>query len=432
MHRKARLSYGWIFIIFPWFTQIKILKFLLLKKEIIPNVLNISEPYVLPERVKIKNSFDKIPNYSLFSIHEPDLSLEKQEYPHIRFFNKNAFHGVKGYAPREPNNMAFIGPYYDGLQEDLCRQCYDYHATYAHLIDMYVTFTSVYCTKYFEFINLEKYYNFMEIRKYHDGKVIGYYPHVITVGNFNTYGFGHFFYDCLAPLLMFPQELIDMSYIAVNGKTEVYKIFYKALGLSLDKIIFIPSPRWVYCSNLYTPLNPLPHMTHYGKLTKTLSEKLRKAFNLDQIQPTKYFCVNRNNHTLPRYINNMKEIVEAANKKYPERNFLYLQDIDDFNQSAKEWATAKFVFSPNGSLLSKNLYMKEKGVLVVIIGSYTDNCIPLSACSHDVYTLHFRLPGMGQRVCTENIIDIELAMRVIGIGLYCVDNGHFNPNESFI
>ena len=361
-----------------------------------------------------------------------DLSLPKFDYDHVRYFNKTVFLRSEGFLPRNGNNSNYVGPYYDGIERDVNRQCWDHHASYVHLKYMYVTYTATFVLKNMTLIMLEKYYrNLGWIRSTNNGPVIAEYPNVIATGHYQIKVFGHMIADAIIPLLMFPQEIIDKSIIVLASHGKRFEYFFNVIGIPLERVIFLNDRQWIFAQNLYALVDPITHLQHYGILSLKFSQKLRHYYGVENVIPTKYLICVRRKSNYHRSISNIQEVVDHMGKVYPERNFEIFEDPYDMNESAKIWSSAKFVFGPTGSNMYKHYFLKEKSIIIVALANYLDNSIAIAAGAHDVFSLFFRLEGLVHLGSSSPPLNIKLAERLFSIGLYCVDHQHYNPSDTF-
>ena len=266
------------------------------------------------------------------------------------------------------------------------------------------------------------------IRAAYNGSVVSNYENIIGLGHTQIFQFGHFFMDILIPLLMFPNEVISKSYVALSAVSLKYQSYFKFIDFPVEKAIFLKRGEWTFASNLYMPIKPLDHLGHYGNLSASFAEKLRNYFNVTNIVPDKYYVTNRKvNNT--RYINNMNEIFQVLNNTFPERSFLILPDFNDFHEAAYWWCRAKLVFGPTGSNLFKHFIMSNNTILVVIASTYYDHALAAGAASHGVYSLFYKLKGMSHlKAHKPNIMNTTHASHIMRIAFYFLDHGHYNPN----
>ena len=395
-----------------------------------PDIIKIDHNYFMKSDVRIIDVINYIPQNCLVSFHHCNFSLHKPDKQYIKFYHKNMSSKMKSFLPTMPNNSNFLGGYSKYLEHDLNVQYWNYSGSWVHMKNMYSTYTGTFVTMNMSYIHLDKFEETFFIRNHPNGKIVGVYENVISLGHTQIFQLGHFFQDAVAPILMFPKKIIKKSYIAINSIAQNYIEVYQAIGIPLNRVILLNPTDWVFCKNLYSPIFPLPHLAHYGILIKKLSKQLRKYYKIDSIIPSKYIFSNR----LPsrrRNIGNMEEIVDTMNKVFPFYKFEYIQDNEIISSSAKIWATAIFMFVPTGSNCIKELFMKEKSVMVVALGDATDNCMALAAATHNVFTLFFRIYNLHHESYEPCIVNISLIVRVVKIALFCVNNGYFNPNENY-
>ena len=377
-------------------------------------------------------TIDKVPLYSIVSYHRQDYSLPRPHTRYIKFFMEGINKTMGSFLQYEPHNANYLGPYTPTLEDDLNAQFWNYSASWVHLKNMYTTYTSALVTEKREYVKM---FSLKFIHAHPDGNLIGHYQNAITLGHSQVFQVGHFFQDSIAPLLLFPNEIINKSVIIANAILKTingYQDAYNAFNISLDKIVFLKPEEWVFCDNLYTAIDPAPHLAHYGTIIQRLSMIMRRYYGLEKIIPTKFYFCNRTPGR-PRYIGNLHDVVAHANLVFPNYHFEYLHDELEMKKSAIYWAQAKFILAPAGSNCIREIFMKEGSIMIAALGDIMDNCMSLAAATHGVFTLYFRIPGMQHSPIKVEpaTLNIPLAMKVTKIGLYVIEHGHFDPNEDF-
>ena len=388
--------------------------------------------------VGVVKEIDYIPKQYIISTHFVNCNLPKPEEDLIRFFdkkNKNTYDHVGGFSPPTPGNPTYVSGFYPELEDDLNYQSWNHNCTYVHLKNMYTNFAGSLVTENFEYIGLLGRDNWV---KPHDNATVKYsYDSIIALGNRQTTYFGHWFHDVLAPLTLFPEEIVNKSLIIRYDKTECPLSTIFAFGIKKSQMLILSEgDGWIFAKNCYTTI-PFPHLRHFGKMMLILYQKFSKYYNLENIIPSQYYISNRPQN-LNRWISNMNDIFFAFKSKFPDINFVYLTDSMSIQESAIQWASAKFIFTPTGSNCVKTVFMKPKSIIVICLGDLTDNFSALISSSHGVYTLFFRIKTMkhyGQvdkKKGYTNECDIQLALRVCEIGIYVSKNGKWNKSETFL
>ena len=382
---------------------------------------------ILPQQIQVQQKITFIPQNNFISKTTINCDIPKPEYDLIRFIDyPEAYEGLPGFYVVTKGNPDFHSGFYDTIQDDLNYQTWHHNATILHLKNVYTTYSSAIVTKDFSFIQIDK-NEFC--RKYENGNIIGSYDVVIALGNTQLICFSHFIYDVLSPLNLFPEDLLKSAHILIYTSIPASLEPLQLFGIQPSQYINITKMQWIYANELYTTM-PQPHVLHFGALFAKLSTRLRQFYGVDNITPTVYAVTNRKKG-LHRHIRNLDAILPTLKSTFPKYNLQYYEDIFTLREIAHTWCTFKFVFAPTGSNCVKNVFMKEKSVLVVILGSVTDNSICLSAGSHGVYTLYGIIKGMPHWGYGRSMIDINLATRLFDIGLYCSDHGHWKENETF-
>ena len=355
-------------------------------------------------------------------------SLSKRYF--IKLFDQdNSFQGAEGFTGLVIGNSFYTSSYYKGIEEDMNMQTWNQTGEILHFRDIFTTFSAALVTYNMTFMNLEKSQHF--VRRNHDGPVIASFDHVIALGNTQLSYFSHFLYDFFMPLSLFPQELISKSFFTLNSKMFQCPEIYEMYGIKPWQIILLKMGEWVYARNLYTTY-PQPHNKHYGKIVKILSDKLRKGYKIDHVIPTLYAVANRGKKE-KRYISNLEEAFSTLCKTFPKINFTFMKDPRGIRDSALLWSRCKFILLPTGSNCVKHLFMKERSVMVVLLGDLMDNCIGLTAAAHEIYTLYFRVSSIPHDlIVSNNTVNIPLMIQAAKIGLYCCEHDRWDPNCDFV
>ena len=373
----------------------------------------------------------KIPKQNLISQTFVNCDLPKPEVDYIKLFyiDENSYIGFKGFLPTLPGNPYFSGGYYPGLEKDLNYQYWNHNSTYVHLKNILTTYTSALMSLDLIYFHLDP--NQPWARAHPEGEIIAAYENVIALGNTQLGAFSHYYFDLLAPLTLFPQDVIENSNIIIpfNTASPLEPIY--AFGVKKEQLIILHPKEWIFSRNCYSTIPP-PHIRHFGSMIKIVSDKLRSFYKLESIIPTNYFITNRKPGEF-RYISNMLDVYQAIHDYYiNEYNITFLDDPKDMKKMTQTWASAKLMFVVTGSTCIKSLFMKEKTVMIIALGNIMDNIQPLYAATHEVFTLTFPVKGlMHFRKWTNFTINISIAIRVFGVGAYCAKHGQWYQNESF-
>ena len=243
--------------------------------------------------------------------------------------------------------------------------------------------------------------------------------------------FGHWFHDVLAPLTLFPFDIIQRSFIirAFDTAVPIETIF--AFGVKEEQILILHHKEWIFARNCYSTIPP-PHNRHFGLMMKIVSEKLRKYYKVDSIIPSNYFITNRKPGE-KRYISNMYDVYLAIKEHFiNEFEVKFLPDPKEMNEMAQKWASAKLIFVVTGSTCMKSVFLKEKSVMLIALGNIMDNVQPLYAAIHEIFTLSFPVEGLNHLLRWNNYtINITIALKAFNVAAYCARHGCWNPNETF-
>ena len=189
-------------------------------------------------------------------------------------------------------------------------------------------------------------------------------------GTMNNYG--HFMLDKLGTIMLLPEDVIKRSYILTTNILPCFTEFLNIVGFSLDRILICNENDWIYAKKLHVFTKFRPLNCFGGPPIYRLHKLFRNYFNLDQIEPTKYAFCNRKAKS--RVISNFYELIDLAKKTFPDYNFEEIPDNPgNTSETAKLWATLRFIFVVIGSNASKGIFMKEGTVICMASCQYIDH-----------------------------------------------------------
>ena len=346
-------------------------------------------------------------------------SLNDSVTDYIKFFNySNDLSQVMGYSPQ--------------IQDELNRGYNYLDAKIIHLRSVYISVCgSIVDPKNLKYTDLEFECSGKGIWPHPNGDVLGSLYSVIGLGHDHIYIYSHWFYDVLAPLCMFPSEIIDKSIVlTLNTKPWAFQSL-EALGVKPENVLGISPGQWYFAENAYVCFQPCTHISHYGSAMKTLSKKLRAYLKLDSIKPSQFTLSNRPSGSR-RHITNWNEVVKAIREAFPSEKFEDEVELQDFSNSALIWAKSKLMFMPTGSNFIRNLYMKERSVLVIGLANILDNCISLTAAAHKCHSIYFVMKGMDHHHnYNGGPCPLPPLLKAMKAAIYCVEHGHWDPQETF-
>jgi hypothetical protein len=440
---KKRFFFGKYALVFlSANVALNIFRLLLLRELRLSGVLKPFPDLVIKEELFLF----KTGKYSVLGNEYPVLALFEQSRP-LNFSKKNSekiglvdtvyFNTT---VPAELIKSVRFYRYLDSLQYFNCGDCEvgivkmagKLRASYVQIRDAYVNFAGSVVTSDGTFLMFEKDTNIFSIRQRIPGRVTALVDNIIALGHNSLIIFSHWFYDFLAPLTMFPEELVKKSYYVINRDRALCEETLAIFGVKKDHIISVAFDEWIKATNVYTAVNPTTHDSHFGTCMLNLSRLLHKYYRLDLIESKEHLLSNRKKG-LRRHITNFDEVVSAIRAKYSNINFTVVDDIQSsLYETAVTWASAKLMFMPTGSNFIKNLFMHPNSIIVVGLANSRDNCIAMSAVSHGVYTLFFTIIGMDHHYdYNGHPCDLKIATRCIGIALDCLKYGDWKEGETF-
>lgn len=266
-------------------------------------------------------------------------------------------------------------------------------------------------------------WKFLERLKALTGSVVAHYPQVIVLGyNECTKKFGHLVEDVFQPLLMMPQDVIDNAYLLCIGLEPILTEFLDLYNFPKDKRISLKDNEYISCDKVYIFIKPLIYLNFYGKSTQKLKMFFDEKFNLSRINATQYFLSNRQ-YKAPRYIKNFNDVCRAVKHKYPNINWVVLQDKNlPLRESSSIWASILFLFMPTGSNIVNCMFMKDNTVIVIVGTVHHDYSIGMFVTACNIFSLQYTGLNCNHLYGNGASIDIYMACRMIGHGLNTLKN----------
>lgn len=369
-------------------------------------------------KINISNlsTIDTIPNDNLVKIYEFNWSFSPPRQQIFYWFNKYS-EQIEGFSKPRLKSL------YKRINDLLCHVY--------HLTDMYATYSGCFAND--KYLIQPKNGGPWEIRMAEDGTVVGAYENVIAVGHSQIKNYAHYFLDALSPLIIFPEEIRQKSFIIGFGIKTLVQETLESLGFE-NKIIFLEQGEWIYCKNLYVAVDPRPHLSHYGYAFNKLSKQLRKFYKVDTIIPSKYLLVNRESKI--RSIYNFDELFAAVKQRFPDKPWKKGPDlIATIRETAILWSKVKFVFMPTGSGPVKCLFMAKRTAMVLAFADMFDTSVLMHVGTVNVYCIVFTVKNMKHFSISENYVDIELALKAFEAGISILERGKWpepHGDESFV
>ena len=236
--------------------------------------------------------------------------------------------------------------------------------------------------------------------------------------------YGHFMLDKLGTIMLLPEDVIKRSYILTTNILPCFTEFLNIVGFSQDHILYCDRNDWIYAKKLHVFTKYRPINCFGGPPIYKLHKLFRKYFNLDLIEPTKYAFCNRKAKS--RVISNFHELMDLAKTTFPDYNFEEIpDDPGNTSETAKLWATLRFIFVIIGSNASKGIFMKEGTVMCMASCEYIDpNLLNTNVGSH--HAVYIFYSGISHFKPGSSPIDLKESIAGIRICLY-FDKNHCWP-----
>lgn len=253
--------------------------------------------------------------------------------------------------------------------------------------------------------------------RYKYGTVIGHCHELIVLVYDGMSCFAHVVMDLFGPLLMLPEDVLMNASILCCGLKGLINDYLDLLEIPQWKRITMGSEEYLAVDKIYTITDPQIYLDFFGISVMRVRKFLEKKYNLTNVE-AKDYCLSNRNYRKARYIINMDELFEAVKNHYSDIQWRFLNDTlcPNLSTSAKAYSSVKFMYAPLGSNTMKSIFMKENTVFIM---GYTVTDTALSryfAASH-IFMLEYKAMNSSHWEGPGGIVEIPLALKIIGIGL---------------
>ena len=268
------------------------------------------------------------------------------------------------------------------------------------------------------------------------GNVIFSCNEFVSVGNqFTNSNFGHCHNDCLLPLMLIPQDVIEKSFVACPSNFSTLIEGLLLIGFKNGSIIYREENDWIYARKFHTIIKPLPFLTYFGTCCRRYHNLISEKLNLTGIPSSKYVFCNREKG-LNRHISNMNEIMNLTKGLYPYIEWTVMQDLfPTLKETYIAWSSIHFIFLPTGSNCVKCVAMKPGSVMVVALSDIIDIPIINTVIGCDLFNVWFINPNMPHWQRNGTIlgckINITTTMICIKLGVYAAIHQKWPTNVTF-
>lgn len=244
--------------------------------------------------------------------------------------------------------------------------------------------------------------------------------------------FAHVLTDGSIPMLFhFPDEILNKSVIMIRCNVGYVQDYIREiLG---DNVQIVKMPKiMTFCENVYTMRSVGP--TH-GMLisSRKIKEVLYRKYNLLDVKPEIVLFANRLKHEY-RYVENLRDLMDAAALKYPKLKFEFMGVDKVFTQHIakviRKLSTVKILVSGCGSTIFNCAFMHDD-----------TGCLAIGSELHDwanyglahVYriwlgiTINPHIKHFGSHL-NNSKIDIDYHIKFFDRIVYAVENQHW-PEE---
>lgn len=267
---------------------------------------------------------------------------------------------------------------------------------------------------------------------YTAGHVHRHFTELISVGyHWCKVNFGHCIEDFYQPLIMIPREIRLRVPCLTFSHPFLEKSLLDLFEIPVENRVSLANKTWAAVDKLYTFIDPIFGLNTYGIATLRLKKFFHEKWKLDLIKSEKYCFTNRPDNT-PRHIHNLEDVVKMAEKNWPQIAWQVISDkFSTIEKCAKAWKAIRFVFAPVGSNIVKSLFMEEDSVVIAVTSGSPEWSIAMFCAAARIFELQYDGLTGDHHFSKGSPIDVNLAINMIKIGLFCVENKRWpNDNEN--
>ncbi|EAX98948.1 hypothetical protein TVAG_321080 [Trichomonas vaginalis G3] len=300
-------------------------------------------------------------------------------------------------------------------------------ATFAHLQNLYVCSSILFANESDVFIKEKKFIPAFTYDYDQERIFLGVYEHVVAVGHWWSSEYGHFFIDCLCPLMCVPQEYWSKSTIVIGKRhSDTYNfLILHDIGFPDERILMLNESQWIFAKNIYTVFDPPTYFRHPATAFRNLSKLLFKNFNLKQLPATRYVMYNRAKES-KRRIGNFENLTKTAKLTFPEIKWEIITDeFASLKEAAISHTGILFLYTITGTNLIRILFMPKGSVVVTTQLNWNEFSFQSLALSLGIKYFTYSTPDYDHYTFDPIMLNLTHTMRAIKIGLYAAQHGQF-------
>ncbi|EAY19317.1 hypothetical protein TVAG_452310 [Trichomonas vaginalis G3] len=182
-----------------------------------------------------------------------------------------------------------------------------------------------------------------------------------------------------------------------------------------------------FCKIVIYPFNPMIHQSSQGFPQKMIQDLYHKHYNLDGINATRNCIINRRD---TRVWFNSKKLLAALKENYPQLEWEIVADIHGLKESAKVYASIKFLMTPSGSNLFHCFFMHRGGVILTVEGNQHDWSSVLSILACGIHHIIFQSPKLNHVAEFPGFnVDVGNFVKAAGFAVKYLTKGEFPKEE---
>lgn len=152
-------------------------------------------------------------------------------------------------------------------------------------------------------------------------------------------------------------------------------------------------------------------------------------FKLDEIKATRNCIINRRD---TRVWYNCKNLLSALIENYPQLKWEIVEDLHGLSESAKVYASIKFLMTPSGSNLFYCFLMHRESVILTVEGNVHDWSSILSILACGIHHIIFQSPKLNHVKGFPGFdVDVGHFVKAVGFAVRYLTQGEF-PSEELI
>lgn len=220
-------------------------------------------------------------------------------------------------------------------------------------------------------------------------KHIHTYDNVVCTDLFYNGNYGHFLFDIICSILLFPRDVVWKSKIVLNRSSRRFRIYgdiLKCIGLNKSSAHFLTRKSCVYGHNIYF-ISGVKNCSYNSDTAYILRKKLYSYYSIKPEKSRYLIHWRKGKH---RRISNIFKVSNFIQSTFPLLKWEFTDLKNALETVVKLFSTTKLYFTGAGSSVVNAIFMPDGSGVVLYVADYPDyqNNVWLQATRK--WTIYFR------------------------------------------